>query len=166
MGALDELEVTVQSQPAEQKSEEMITQEKQFDIRHPVAIVKYVADLEPEAQRLFNQALPHVKKRSYGFLFRDIGNATIKIWTEDLAKQILYHPSFRRLNPDAQNKLSHYLNRLFTNHFRSFFVQKALNEAQAKELFAQLYRTIPDAMVNKILKNFYPRLELSMIYNK
>ena len=172
IGALDELdalEIILQKHVVEhveeKKSEEINPHVKQFDIRYAVEFVKAVAQLELRAQHLFNEALPSVKKRSYGFLPKDLNNATKKIWAEGLAKEMLYHPSFRRLHPDAQNRLGHYLNRLFTSHFRSFMIQRIFDESKANDLFAQLYRTIPESMVTKILKPLYPMLDMSQVLN-
>ncbi len=156
-------QLSVQShQPELQGNQSDFTKQ---DIRYAVEFVKAVAQLELRAQHLFNEALPSVKKRSYGFLPKDLNNATKKIWAEGLAKEMLYHPSFRRLHPDAQNRLGHYLNRLFTSHFRSFMIQRIFDESKANDLFAQLYRTIPESMVTKILKPLYPMLDMSQVLN-
>lgn len=139
-----------------------------YDVRHAVTFVKHVSDLGLLAQRLFEEVLPKVKKRTYGFLWRDIGNATIKIWSEGdlaLAKQFLRHPSFRRLDPKAQKDLATMLNKRFTEHFRSFIVQNARSEAQAREDFAYFYSQLPDLMIT-LLKRHYPSFDASMVYSK
>lgn len=165
IGALDELEVALQPQVVEKKSEECAVQDPKLDTRHAEAIIKHVAELEPLAQRLFEEALPLVKKRSYGYLWRDLGNATTKIWSEGLAKQVFYHPSLRSLNPKAQQDLVLALNKRFTEYFRSFVMQNARNEVQAKDDFARFYKTVPKLML-KVLKQHYRTLDVSMIDNK
>ncbi len=141
------------------------SKEESYDVRHAITFVRHFADLYLLAQRLFDEALPSVKKRSYGFLWRDIGNATIKIWTEGelcLAKQIFRHPSFRRLHPDSQRTLIEMLNKKFTNHFKSFIVQNACTEEVAKQEFFRFYSQLPEKMV-VILKRNYPSIDNSMI---
>lgn len=159
VGAVDELI----KQDAQQKVSSHA--QEQNDMRHAITFIKHVADLGLLAQRLFEDALPRAKKREYGFLWRDIGNATIMIWGDDLAKQFFRHPSFRRLKPDAQKDLLVMLNKRFTEHFRSFMVQNARSEAQAKEDFAYFYNVLPDLMIT-LLKRHYPSLDASMIYSK
>lgn len=165
IGALDELEVVVQPQACEKKSKEIPVQAQKIDTRHAVAIIKHVIALEVTAQKLFQDALPSVKKRSYGYLWRDLGNATTKIWSDDLAKQVFYHPSFRLLNPKAQQDLILALNKRFTEYFRSFVMQNVRNEVQAKDDFARFYQTVPKLMT-KVLKQHYRTLDISMIDNK
>lgn len=165
IGALDELEIALPPQVVETKSEQLAAQDPKLDTRNAVTIIKHVAELEPLAQRLFKEALPLVKKRSYGYLWRDLGNATTKIWSEDLAKQVFYHPSFRLLNPKAQQDLVLALNKRFTEYFRSFVLQNVRDEVQAKDDFARFYQTVPKLMV-KVLKQHYRTLDVSMIDSK
>jgi hypothetical protein len=78
---------------------------------------------------------------------------------------VFYHPSLRSLNPKAQQDLVLALNKRFTEYFRSFVMQNARNEVQAKDDFARFYKTVPKLML-KVLKQHYRTLDVSMIDDK
>ena len=167
LNKISELASAVDALTQEAKKSDARAQEL-HDVRHAVAFVKYFSELGLLAQRYFDDALPVIKvikKRDSGFMWRDLGSATSKIWAESLAMQVFKNPSFRRLLPDAQIDLGTFLNKKFTGHFKSFMVQALLSSEQAKSAFAQFYAALPDAMVT-IIKRHYPVFDASMIYNK
>lgn len=142
--------------------------QREHEVRHAVAFVKYFIELGLLAQRYFDEVLPEiklVKKRSSGLLWRDIGTATTRIWSESLAAQVLKNPSFRRLLPAAQKDIAIMLNKRFTGHFRSFMVQSARTDAQAKQDFASFYQELPN-LIMTLLERHYSSFNSTMVYSK